>query len=194
MKISPSIASANPLRLEEEIKRLDHFDDIHIDIEDGNFIPNITFGMKTIHALRSVTNKPFSFHLMVTNPYQYLDEIFRLRPSILFAHAESLPYVREFIGRVKGSNIKCGLAFNPATPVEPYLYLLKELDAVLIMTAEPDGRDQAFIEEMLGKVKTIHEKQPPLNIWVDGNISHETLPDLEKIGVTTAVMGRAIFN
>ena len=89
--------------------------------------------------------------------------------------------------------MKCGLAFNPETPVEPCLYLLKELDAVLIITAEPDGSDQAFIEEMMEKIETTHEKQPPLDISVDGKISREKLPDLEKIGITHAVMSRAIF-
>jgi ribulose-phosphate 3-epimerase len=194
MKISPSIASANPLRLEEEVLRLtDKYDDIHIDIEDGNFIPNITFGMKTIYSLRTITKIPFSFHLMVTNPFDYLDDIYKLSPSIVFVHVESISYIREFIHRVKSKNINCGIAFNPKTPVEAYLYLLKELDAVLVLTAEPDGRGQIFTEEMLQKVKTIREHQSSLDIWVDGGVTFEKLSELEKIGVTTTVLGRAIF-
>jgi ribulose-phosphate 3-epimerase len=195
MKISSSIASANPLRLEEEILQLkDQYDDIHIDIEDGNFIPNITFGMKTIRAIRTITRIPFSFHLMVTNPYDYLDDIYQLAPSIVFVHVESIPYIRDFIHRVKSKNVKCGIAFNPKTKVEPYLYILKEIDAVLILTTEPDGKGQLFIEEMLEKVKTIREHHISLDIWVDGGVSFGMINELARIGVTNTVLGRAIFN
>ncbi|WP_449537927.1 ribulose-phosphate 3-epimerase [Ferdinandcohnia sp. Marseille-Q9671] len=195
MKISPSIASANQLQLGHEVMKIqDHYDDLHIDIEDGNFIPNITFGLKTIQSLRSVTTLPFSFHLMVTNPYEYIEQIKDLSPSIIFAHIESLPYPSDFLARVKKANLRCGLAFNPITPIEPYLYLLKQLDAVLIMTSEPDGQGQLFNKEMVEKVRKVaknHKFQG--EIWVDGGVKYEHLPFLDEAGATHAVMGRAVF-
>jgi len=195
MKISPSIASANPLQLGEEVKKVqEHYDDLHIDIEDGNFISNITFGHKTIKALRSVTRLPFSFHLMVTNPYDYLDQIIDLSPSIIFAHVESLLYPSDFISKVRKRNQKCGLAFNPKTPVDPYSYLMNQVDGILIMTSEPDGQGQLFNVAMVEKVKKVAKNYNfKGEIWVDGGIKYEHLHLLGEAGATHAVMGRAVF-
>jgi ribulose-phosphate 3-epimerase len=196
MKISPSIASANPLRLEEEIQKIHKgsFLDLHIDIEDGNFIPNITFGLKTIHAIRTITNLPFSFHLMVKNPFAYINTLCDLKPSIIFAHVESLPYPSEFVNMVKSKGVKVGLAFNPQTQLQPFTYLFNQLDGILIMTSEPDGKSQMFIPTMLEKVRTVKGEDIPLEIWVDGGVTKDRLKDLEIKGVTHCVMGRAVFN
>ncbi|MFF3101997.1 ribulose-phosphate 3-epimerase [Viridibacillus arvi] len=195
MIISPSIASANQLCLEKEIRRIHNsYEDLHIDIEDGNFIPNVTFGMKTIKALRSITNVPFSFHLMVKNPDSYLKDIFELNPSIVFVHVESIDYISEFIHRVKDQGIKCGLAFNPATPVEPYKYLLNQVDGVLILTSEPDGKEQIFIPEMVDKIRMVRVFNQKVNLWADGAINENKLELLNSIGVSHVVMGRQIFH
>jgi ribulose-phosphate 3-epimerase len=196
MNISPSIASANQLRLEEEIQRIHRgpYSDLHIDIEDGNFIPNITFGLKTIQAIRSITNLPFSFHLMVNNPLDYLHSLYQLKPSIIFAHVESLPYPSEFIHLVKSMGVKVGLAFNPSTQLEPFSYLFHHLDGILIMTAEPDGKGQQYIPSMIEKVKMLKNIRVSIEIWVDGGVSKDKLEDLKETGVTNCVMGRAIFN
>jgi ribulose-phosphate 3-epimerase len=127
--------------------------DLHIDIEDGNFIPNITFGLKTIQAIRSITNLTFSFHLMVKNPIDYIYTLCDLKPSIIFAHVESLPYPSEFVNLVKSQGVKVGLAFNPKTQIQPFTYLFNQLDGILIMTSEPDGKNQMFIPTMIEKVK-----------------------------------------
>lgn len=195
MKISPSLASANPLCLDREVRQLDvnKYSDFHIDIEDGNFIPNITFGMRTVKKLRSITDMPFSFHLMVTNPLDYLDDILECTPSIIFAHIEALEYPALFLDRVKKSSVKVGLAFNPKTQITPYFYLLDRVDAVLIMTSEPDGMGQEFLPEMLKKAEQVKDSFAKMDIWVDGGVREEQIAKLRILGVANVVMGREIF-
>jgi ribulose-phosphate 3-epimerase len=195
MLISPSIASANPLRLEEEITRVhrEKYEDLHIDIEDGNFIPNITFGLKTVKAMRKITNLPFSFHLMVSRPQDYVKDIVTLNPSIIFAHVETLDYILDFLRLVQSHNVRCGLAFNPKTQVEPYMYALEQADGALIMMSEPDGRGQEFIPAMIEKAERLNQLKFSSGIWADGGIVPSQIVHLKKAGVTHAVMGRAIF-
>lgn len=195
MIISPSIASANPLRLEEEVKRLDTtlYTDLHVDIEDGHFIPNITFGLKTVKRLRAVTDLPFSFHLMVSYPIDYLEEICACCPSVIFAHIEALDYPSLFVDAVHRRGGKAGLAFNPKTPIAPFEYVLSRADAVLIMTAEPDGQGQQFIPAMMEKVQQVRQAHPAIELWVDGAVTVDRVEELERVGVTHAVMGRAVF-
>jgi ribulose-phosphate 3-epimerase len=195
MIVSPSIASANPLHLREAVEQVHRgkYEDLHIDIEDGHFIPNITFGMKTVKEIRKITRLPFSFHLMVSRPRDYVEEIAELRPSIVFGHVESMDYPLDFIRYVRRFGVKCGLAFNPATPVEPYRYALKEADGALIMTSEPDGRGQQFLPAMLEKAEKVREIDLPGGLWADGGIDAGRLDDLSGAGFTHVVMGRAIF-
>ncbi|MED4583867.1 hypothetical protein P9578_13865 [Brevibacillus choshinensis] len=195
MIISPSIASANPLRLEEEVKRLDPilYTDLHVDIEDGYFVPNITFGMKTVKRLRAVTDLPFSFHLMVSHPFGYLEEICSCQPSVIFAHVEALDYPSSFVEAVQRRGGKAGLAFNPKTSIEPFHYVLSRADAVLIMTSEPDGQGQQFIPAMVEKAQQVRNMFSTVELWVDGAVTVERVEELERAGVTHAVMGRAVF-
>jgi ribulose-phosphate 3-epimerase len=192
MKISPSIASANPLSIQDEIENLQNqYEDIHIDIEDGNFINNITFGMKTIRAIHSITSIPMSFHLMVMNPFKYLKEVVGLNASVIFAHVETLENPLEWIGEVHKIKCKAGLAFNPKTPIQPYLYALDRSDAVLIMTSEPDGEKQRYLTEMEGKIQDV--RILGIKIWVDGGINFEIAEKLSDLGVDYCVLGRQIF-
>lgn len=195
MKISPSIASANQLRLEEEVRRVEKegYLDLHIDIEDGNFIPNISFGFKTIKSLRNITDLPFSFHLMVTRPNIYIEDLIHLKPSIIFAHVEALDYILEYLHSVQKLGAKAGLAFNPKTPIEPYLYAIKKADGILIMTSEPDGKGQEFIPSMIKKAEIVRDYGNSLEIWADGGITKDKLKSLKNSGFTHIVMGREIF-
>jgi ribulose-phosphate 3-epimerase len=195
MIVSPSIASADPLDLRAAVGKVSEgpYQDLHIDIEDGNFIPNITFGLKAVRAMRAITGLPFSFHLMVTDPKRHAEQVVDLGPSIVFGHAEALDYPLEFIRFVQGLGVRCGLAFNPKTPVEPYLYALAEADGALIMTSEPDGRGQQFLPAMLEKAEKLRGLRLPGGLWADGGITPDRLERLEQAGVTHAVMGRAIF-
>lgn len=196
MEIVPSIASANQAYLFDEIHKLDHksVKSLHMDIEDGNFIPNITFGIKTLSDLRKVTNLPFSVHLMVNNPKRYLCELKKINVKSVAIHIESCDYPKEVINLSKSLGMEVGMAINPRTPIYELEYLLKELDYVLIMTAEPDGKGQEFIHETQAKVSLLSKKiSKHQRIWVDGGISEELLYKVYKSGAHIAVLGRAIF-
>lgn len=195
IRVSPSIASADPLNLKGAVEFVERcgYKDLHIDIEDGNFIPNITFGMKTVRALRKATALPFSFHLMALRPETYQDEILALEPSIVFAHVEAVAYPSDFAARLRRAGVRSGLALNPKTPVEPLVYVLENVDAVLIMTSEPDGRGQDFLPAMIEKIRAARRLAPSLEIWADGGIRAVLLEELELHGVNVAVMGRAVF-
>jgi ribulose-phosphate 3-epimerase len=193
--ISPSIASANQLLLREEVKKVEDFGcaDIQIDIEDGNFIPNITFGMKTIRALRSVTMLPFSFHLMTVRQLDLLREVSKFQPSIVFGHYEAISYPREFIGLANELKVRCGMAFNPKTPVDSVRYVVNNLSGILLLTCEPDYQGEMFLPQVLEKVKQVRSMSEKVEIWLDGNIRLSQLDDLQSYGVTHAVVGRDFF-
>jgi Pentose-5-phosphate-3-epimerase len=193
--ISPSMASANQLNLAESIEIVNSMNckDIHIDIEDGNFTPNITFGIKTITALRSITSIPFSFHLMVTEQEFWLRKAATLNPSIIFGHYEALCYPRAFIGLSKELEVRCGMALNPKTPVEGMEYILSDLDGILLLSVEPDGIGENFIPQVLSKAEKIRSLSPDIEIWIDGNITYDMLPCLQNYSITHAVMGRGFF-
>lgn len=195
IRVSPSIASANPLDLAGALRLAERggYDDLHVDIEDGNFIPNITFGLNTVRALRRATWLPFSFHLMANRPETYLDVVLAMDPSIVFCNIEALSYPAEFLKAARDAKIRVGLALNPMTPVESAAYLLDRCDALLVLTAEPDGEGQKFLPPMLRKVRAAKELMPCLEVWVDGDVKKEHLPDLETLGVNVAVMGRSVF-
>ena len=164
-----------------------------MDIEDGNFVSNITFGLKTIRALREITYLPFSFHLMVTRQLEFLGEVASLKPSIVFGHFEALPYPGEFVGLAKEKGAKCGFAFNPATPVEPVAYLMGDIDGILLMSSEPDRMGECFIANVYEKIKAIRGISKSIPIWIDGGVTREHLDKLREAGATNAVMGRAFF-
>ena len=196
IRVSPSIASANPLHLAEAVQFVERegYEDLHIDIEDGNFIPNITFGMKTIRALRAATGLPFSFHLMANRPDSYLNAILRMNPSIVFCNVEALQYPAEFLAPIRNAGVRAGLALNPMTSVENVAYLLERCDGLLVMTAEPDGEDQKFLPSMLRKARIAKEIAPSLELWIDGAVSKESLKEFEAVGIDVAVMGRSVFS
>jgi ribulose-phosphate 3-epimerase len=197
LEIVPSLASANQSCLKEEIEKLgeDVVKSIHLDIEDGNFIPNITFGLKTVRDLRKVTQIPFSIHLMVNNPDRYIAEIKKIGINSVAVHIEACKYPLEIINLARDCNIKIGFALNPKTTLDELRYILDKLDFILIMTSEPDYRGQNFIYQTLDKVKELNKiKDRHFEIWVDGGIKEELLYDIYKSGADVTVMGRSIFN
>ena len=193
--ISPSIASADPLNLAEELKKVHEYGctDLHIDIEDGNFVPNITFGKKTVSALRGATNLPFSFHLMTRHWKDWVTFASGQNTAIVFAHFEALDYPREFIFLAKSLNMRCGIAFNPKTPVDNALYLLEDVDGILLLGTEPDGAGEPFLPAVLDKAKWLRARSEKTEIWLDGAVNFKKLEELRQCGITHAVMGRAFF-
>lgn len=193
MKIIPSIASANQCNLESEINRIGHkYENLHIDIEDGNFISNITFGIKTIKQIREITDKKFSVHLMVTNPERYIEELSRLNCSHIFIHVEGIVYLMDLINKIKSKGIKAGIALNPISNIVNYNYILDEVDSVLFMTSEPDNNNQLFNKKVLDKIdlKFLDKK---IELWVDGGIQEKHLTMLKEKKIEYIVMGREIF-
>ena len=195
MKILPSIASANQYNIEKELGRIGsrYYENLHIDIEDGNFIPNITFGLKTVRQIRENYKLPFSVHLMVSNPESYIDELQKLGCCIIFIHVESCGYLSELLNKIKSLGIKAGIALNPRSDLKNYKYLFGITDAVMFMTSEPDFRGQIFnpailegIEEIIGDKK--------IELWADGGIKAEHMGFLEKKQINYVVMGREIFD
>lgn len=194
MNISPSIASSNLLDIKNEIKKVENSNcyTLHIDIEDGNFVPNITFGMKLINLIRKETNMPISYHLMVTNPLFWINELPLKNNDIVFMHVESYQYPKYIINTIKNKGIYAGIAFNPYTSIDNYKYLSSICENIMIMTSEPDKNGDNFIEDMESKI--IKAKEYNFNnIWVDGDINLERMEKLSKIGVTDFVLGRYFF-
>jgi ribulose-phosphate 3-epimerase len=197
MEILPSIAAADQSCLKEEIIKLgeDIVRSLHIDIEDGNFVPNITFGLKTLKDLRKLTKMPFSVHLLVTNPEVYVEELSELGTDEIAVHIEACSYPRKVINLIRNKGVKVGLAINPKTPINTLKCYVGEIDSILIMTSEPDGKDQNFIYQCLEKVKELNNiKSRNFKIEVDGGIKEEHLKSIWEAGADIIVMGRAIFN
>ncbi|MGE5483598.1 MAG: ribulose-phosphate 3-epimerase [Ignavibacteriales bacterium] len=195
IEIVPSLASANQACLGGEIKRLgDSAKIIHLDVEDGNFTPNITFGLKTIRDLRQVTELPFSIHLMVTNPEDYLPEISEIPSASVAVHVEACRYPGRIVNMAKHLGTPIGMALNPKTQVQEIEYLLGQLDFVLVMTSEEDYESQRFLPGMLGKVRVLSAAGlKGRRLWVDGGIKREHLYDIWESGAGAVVMGRAVF-
>ena len=193
--ISPSIASCDQMQLMRELEKVEASgcSDVHIDIEDGNFVPNISFGKKTVRALRQSTGLPFSFHLMTRLWRDYTSFCATQGASIVFAHFEALDYPREFIFHARSLGLRCGLAFNPKTPVEHAQYLLGDLNGILLLATEPDDAGEPFLPHTLERAAWLRGYSKEMDIWVDGAVTYDMLPTLERAGVTHAVMGRAFF-
>jgi ribulose-phosphate 3-epimerase len=194
MKIIPSIASANPLAIGKEIDRLGKISCLHLDIEDGNFCPSMTFGMDTIRAIAGYTHAELDAHLMVTNPLDYVDSLCDCGVSQIAAHFEALPYPAKFLGKVHSKGKKAGLALNLKTDVSTLEAFSDQLDYVLFLTNEPDYAGLKFNQYSLKKIRLCRKLLPErISLWVDGGVTKELLPKLQNCGVDTAIMGRAIF-
>lgn len=195
MKIIPSIASANQYNIEKELNRIGskYYENLHIDIEDGNFVPNITFGLKTIRHIRNNYKLPFSIHLMVNHPENYIDELEKLGCYIIFVHVESCKYLSEIINKIKFLGIKAGIVLNPSSDFKNYKYLFEIIDAIMLMTSEPDFKGEVFNYKILENIENMFDDKK-IEFWVDGGVREEHIEFLEKKGVDYAIMGREIFN
>lgn len=193
--IDPSLASADPLTLKEQIAAVADLPALHLDVEDGNFIPNVTFGMKTIRAAAAVAPQTLDAHLMVTEPAMWIDDLLDAGVKRIAFHIESSPYPAEHLHRIRSGGGKAGLAFNLMAPVELALPYRDDLDYLLIMTSEPDGRGQQFRQAMVEKVAGARRLfGPDIPIVVDGGITAERIPQLAEAGATVFVLGRAVWS
>lgn len=199
VQISSSLLSADFARLGEEIRAVEPFVDmIHLDVMDGHFVPNISFGPAVIADLRSWTSLPFDVHLMIS-PVDYLVKaIAKAGANIITVHPESGPHVYRTLQEIKAHNCQAGVALNPGTSVEILKPLLPLVDLILVMTVNPGFGGQAFLESQLEKIKNvrtlIEESGREILLQVDGGISPKTAPGVIEAGADVLVAGSAIFH
>lgn len=192
--IIPSVASANPLKIAEELDRLGPVERLHIDIEDGNFVPNITFGLQTLKRIAEYANAALDVHLLVTDPYSYMAACAACNVRDLAAHYEAVPYPMDFCRKARDAGMRCGLALNFKTPAEALAPFADVVDYALVMTAEPDGQGQRFVPAMLEKVRRVRAILPnAARVWVDGGIGAPELADVVQAGADTVILGRAVW-
>ena len=199
IKISPSVLSADFSKLGEEIVKLDKggADYIHLDVMDGHFVPNITFGPKLIKDIRKYTNKVFDTHLMIDNPDLYIEEFAKAGSDIISVQYESVIHLDRTISTIKSLGKKAGLVLNPTTSESVLEYIIDKLDMILVMSVNPGFGGQSFLSNQLEKItkirKMIEKTGKDIDLEVDGGINDITAKEVKKAGANVLVSGSYIF-
>jgi ribulose-phosphate 3-epimerase len=199
IKIAPSILAADLLRLGEQIKAVERAgaDRIHIDIMDGQFVPNISLGVPVVEAIRRASSIPLETHLMIQKPERYIETFVRAGADHVIVHQEASPHLNRTIQSIKHLGKKAGVALNPSTPAVMLEEVLDDLDLVLIMTVNPGFGGQHFIDQTLRKIGQVRVQLDARNraceLEVDGGIDIETVPKVVEAGARVLVAGTSIF-
>ncbi|MDB9822477.1 ribulose-phosphate 3-epimerase [Deltaproteobacteria bacterium] len=199
-KIAPSILSADFTRLGEEVKNVERAgaDYIHIDVMDGQFVPNITIGPMIVEAVRKITKLPLDVHLMISNPDQFVDDFRQAGADIITVHAEAVNHLHRSVQLIRKSGAKTAVSLNPATSLQVLEYVLDDLDMVLLMTVNPGFGGQDFISEVIPKIETLRgmigKRGLNTEIEVDGGINPDTISLVSSAGADIFVAGSAIFH
>ena len=197
--IAPSLLAANFVRLAEDIARVEAAgaDWLHLDIMDGHFVPNLTFGPPIVAAIRKITKLPLDVHLMVTNPSSLIDDFAAAGADWLTVHGETEPHLHRLITRIRELGVRPAVALNPASPIHSLDDILPEVDMVLIMSVNPGFGGQKFIPSSIDKIWRLKKQINGLNrevlIEVDGGINAVTSPLVREAGAEVLVAGSAVF-
>ena len=200
IRIVPSILSADFAKLGDEIAMCETggADWIHIDVMDGVFVPNLTYGAKVIDTVRRCTSLPLDVHLMVVQPEKYFDDFVRAGASGLTLHAEVAPHLHRQLTRIRELGCRAGVALNPATPLDAVSEVIPEIDLLLVMTVNPGFGGQEFIPYSVDKIRRarlmLDEAGSDAALEVDGGISRETINEVWSAGADTFVAGNAVFS
>lgn len=217
VKIAPSILSANFLNLEKEIKQVERFgaDMLHLDIMDGHFVPNLTFGPGLVKQIRKITNLPLDAHLMIAKPALFIDRFIESGVNYISFHIETDSEYKKLLNRIRKANVKAGIAINPETPIHNVKQVLDYIDYVLIMTVHPGFGGQKYIDDCTPKIQKILEminqnlssikpvpgprlnrgaQESGIEIEVDGGIDYQTAKLAKEAGANILVAGNFIFS
>jgi ribulose-phosphate 3-epimerase len=200
VKLAPSILSADFIRLGEQVAQAEQAgaDRIHVDVMDGHFVPNISFGAPIIESLRRVTRLPLETHLMISDPDFFLDEFVEAGSDSFLVHWEGNNNLHRTIQRIKGMSKRVGVVINPATPAVVLEGILSDVDSVLVMTVNPGFGHQHFIRTVLPKIRRvrqmIEQANPDCELELDGGIDADTAPLGVAAGANVLVAGSAIFS
>jgi len=199
IKIAPSILSADFAKLGEDVKKLEvsGADLVHIDVMDGMFVPNISFGIPVIKSIRNLTKLPFDVHLMIEEPARYVKDFVDAGADIITIHAEADKHLDRTINYIKSFGVKAAVALNPATPVNTIKHLIGSLDMVLIMSVNPGFGGQKYIKYASDKIQEVRDLanlyNPTLMIQVDGGVDKDTIGEVVNAGADVIVAGSAVF-